>query len=217
MSENGTTKANHWAQSERAVLSDLLDQLGPDVPTLCEGWTARDLAGHLIVREGRPDAAMGIMVPALAGYEKKVRLKAQNKDWDAVINKIRTGPPRSSMMRATKVDGLANTIEFFVHVEDLRRAQPAWQERDLAPEFQAELWDKIKGFAPRLMKSSPVAIVLATPDGKRFQACQGPQTVTITGQPAELTLFAYGRSAVHVEFSGPDDAITAVQSCSFGI
>jgi uncharacterized protein (TIGR03085 family) len=194
-----------------------LDQLGPDVPTLCEGWTARDLAGHLIVREGRPDAAMGIMVPALAGYEKKVRLKAQSKDWKDVISKIRTGPPRSSMMRATKVDGLANTIEFFVHVEDLRRAQPDWQERDLAPEFQDQLWDKVKGFAPRLMKSSPVAIVFATPDGKRFQACQGSQTVTITGQPAELTLFAYGRSEVHVEFSGPAEAIAAVQSCSFGI
>ena len=209
--------SNRWAQLERQTIADLLTSRGPDAPTLCEGWTTRDLAGHLIIRESRPDAAMGIMVPALASYADKVRIKAQSGDWTQVVDKVRNGPPKSSMMRLSTVDGLANTIEFFVHVEDVRRAQDGWQPRELDDAFQAELWSKLKGFAPRLMKPSPVGIVLSTGDGKRMQGRQGPHTVTITGTPAELTLFAYGRKQVQVEFSGPEESIQAVKACSFGV
>src|SRR5690606_1471098 len=42
------------ASRERAALCDLLSRLGPDQPTLCEGWTTRDLAAHLLLRERRP-------------------------------------------------------------------------------------------------------------------------------------------------------------------
>ena len=56
------------ATAQRQALSDLFDRVGPDAPTLNEGWTTRDLAAHLATRDRRPDAAAGIMVPALAGY-----------------------------------------------------------------------------------------------------------------------------------------------------
>jgi len=36
---------------ERLELCDLLLELGPDAPTLCEGWTTADLAAHLVLRE----------------------------------------------------------------------------------------------------------------------------------------------------------------------
>ena len=36
---------------ERRELCDLFDELGPSVPTLLEGWTAHDLAAHLVLRE----------------------------------------------------------------------------------------------------------------------------------------------------------------------
>jgi hypothetical protein len=36
---------------ERLELCDLLGELGPSVPTLLEGWTAHDLAAHLVLRE----------------------------------------------------------------------------------------------------------------------------------------------------------------------
>ena len=55
------------AQSERLQLCDELDRLGPDAPTLCEGWDTRDLAAHLVIREGRPDLAVGTVVPFLSG------------------------------------------------------------------------------------------------------------------------------------------------------
>ena len=50
------------ADTERAALCDLLDQLGPDAPTLCTGWTTRDLATHLYVRDRNPRAWAGISV-----------------------------------------------------------------------------------------------------------------------------------------------------------
>ncbi|MGJ4074519.1 maleylpyruvate isomerase N-terminal domain-containing protein [Corynebacterium macclintockiae] len=48
------------SQSEREALANLLQQSGPDAPTLCEGWSTRDLAVHLVIREYRPDAAAGL-------------------------------------------------------------------------------------------------------------------------------------------------------------
>ena len=56
------------AARERAALVTTMRAVGPDAPTLCGEWTTRDLAAHLVLRERRPDAAPGILVPALAGY-----------------------------------------------------------------------------------------------------------------------------------------------------
>ena len=36
---------------ERLALCDLFDELGADAPTLLDGWTARDLAAHIVQRE----------------------------------------------------------------------------------------------------------------------------------------------------------------------
>ena len=44
-----------FAKRERLLLADLLEAEGPEAPTLCEGWSTRDLAAHLIVRERRPE------------------------------------------------------------------------------------------------------------------------------------------------------------------
>ena len=48
-----------YSREERRALCELLDETGPDAPTLCEGWTTGDLAAHLVLRERRPDAAAG--------------------------------------------------------------------------------------------------------------------------------------------------------------
>jgi uncharacterized protein (TIGR03085 family) len=208
---------NHWARAERSGLCDLFLEVGPDAPTLCEGWHARDLAAHLVVREGRIDAAAGITVPAFAGWTKKVQDKAAAAPWPQLVDKVRNGPPRTSMMRLEKVDGIANTLEFFIHHEDVRRAQPAWEPRQLDPRLDETLWARLGSFAPRLMKSSTVGIAFATPDGRRVTVKEGPDTVTVVGEVGELTLFAYGRKEVRVEFQGSDAGIAALKSGSFGI
>jgi hypothetical protein len=49
--------------AERAQLSDLLDELGPQAPTLLVPWTARDIAAHLVLRERDPVAGPGLVLP----------------------------------------------------------------------------------------------------------------------------------------------------------
>jgi hypothetical protein len=55
-----------WAlagQPEVLTVSDLLDELGPQAPTLLPPWAARDLAAHLVLREHDYLAARGLVVP----------------------------------------------------------------------------------------------------------------------------------------------------------
>ena len=58
--------------NERAEMCDLFASVGPDAPTLCEGWNTSDLLAHLLVRERRPDAAAGIAVPFLRKHAADV-------------------------------------------------------------------------------------------------------------------------------------------------
>lgn len=38
------------ATTERSAICDAFLAAGPDRPTLCAGWTTRDLLAHLLVR-----------------------------------------------------------------------------------------------------------------------------------------------------------------------
>ena len=61
------------AQRERSALIEIMRAVGPDAPTLCEGWTTRDLAAHLVVRERRPDALPGLMFAPLASHTARLQ------------------------------------------------------------------------------------------------------------------------------------------------
>src|SRR5699024_11776445 len=75
-----------FSQEERRQLADLFRQVGPDAPTLCEGWTTRDLAVHLVLRENRPDAAGGMFVPALKERLEKVTAEYEAKPFDELVD-----------------------------------------------------------------------------------------------------------------------------------
>src|SRR4029453_11831870 len=66
-------RVTDYARRERRELADLLLAVGPDAPPLCAGWTARDLAAHLVIRERRPDATVAGLIPPLAGRVAHVR------------------------------------------------------------------------------------------------------------------------------------------------
>ena len=46
---------------ERSELCDLFLAVGPEAPTLCDGWTTLDLAAHLVVREHDPRSGFAIL------------------------------------------------------------------------------------------------------------------------------------------------------------
>ncbi|MGC0377898.1 TIGR03085 family metal-binding protein [Streptomyces sp. SAI-229] len=196
------------AKRERLLLADLLETAGPEAPTLCEGWTARDLAAHVVVRERRPDAAGGMLVKQLAARLERVTAEFTAKPYEELIQLIRTGPPRFSPFSLKQVDELSNTVEFYVHTEDVRRARPDWTPRELDPVFQDALWSRLERSARLMGRGAPTGLVLRRPDGRTVVAHRGTPVVTVTGEPSELVLFAYGRQgAAKVELDGDEDAI----------
>ena|SRR5487761_61845 len=201
-----------YAQEERAALAALLDETGPDGPTLCEGWQTRDLVAHLVLRERRPDAAAGAMGGPLAGYTARVLRQYQDRySYPALIAMFQAGPPSLSLFAIPGADEAANTVEYFVHHEDVRRAVPGWTERELPDGLDGALWKRLNG-AKLFLRSAPTGIVLsrepAAGGGMRIVAKNATPSVTVTGSPAELTMWSMGRvSAAHVTLDGPEDAV----------
>ena len=202
-----------FAKRERLLLADLLETAGPDAPTLCEGWQTRDLAAHVVVRERRADAAGGIMIKQLAPRLERVMTEFTAKPYEELIQLIRTGPPRFSPFQLKQLDEASNTVEFYVHTEDVRRAQPEWTPRELDPVFQDALWSRLERMARLMGRTAPTGLVLRRPDGQTAVAHKGAPVVTVTGEPSELLLFAHGRQSVaKVELDGDENAIAKLQA-----
>ncbi|MGW7045640.1 TIGR03085 family metal-binding protein [Streptomyces avermitilis] len=197
------------AKRERLLLADLLEAEGPDAPTLCEGWNTRDLAAHVVVRERRADAAGGLLIKQLAPRLERVMTEFAAKPYEELIQLIRTGPPRFSPFALKQIDEASNTVEFYVHTEDVRRARPDWTPRALDPVFQDALWSRLERTARLMGRGAPTGLVLRRPDGQTVVAHKGTPVVTVTGEPSELLVFVCGRQNVaDVELDGEKEAIT---------
>ena len=203
------------AQRERAALVETMRVVGPEAPTLCGDWTTRDLAAHLVVREGRLDATPGIAVPFLAGYTEKVRRQAaESTDWEVLLDKVASGPPLYSPFKI--FDPVANMGEMFIHHEDVRRAQAGWEPRPLDDATVRALGRGLPIMARLTLAKAPARVTVRTPQGKDLVTVgRGPE-LTISGEPQELLLFAFGRNAVRVDFNGDDDVVAAVRAAKRG-
>jgi uncharacterized protein (TIGR03085 family) len=200
------------AQEERQTLCDLLVELGPEAPTLCAGWVTADLAAHLVVRERRPDSGPGLVWPPLAGHTDKVRRSARDRTpWEDLVATVRRGPP--FLLRP--FDGAMNTVEFFIHVEDVRRAQADWEPRSLSQEMADALWTRVGPGG--MAKKVAATIVLAAPGRPEKEGGTG-QRVVLTGDPGELTMFGAGRQgATSVEITGGAELAAQLRTASLGV
>jgi uncharacterized protein (TIGR03085 family) len=124
-----------------------------------------------------------------------------------------------SPTRVAAIDKLANTVEFFVHHEDVRRAGDTWTERELDDSLTSGLYSILTKMAKRLTKSSEAGIVLEPADGRdTIVAKAASPSVTVRGPVGELVLFVYGRQDhSKVELSGDDESVESVKNASFGI
>lgn len=208
----------NYARTERAELCDLLDRLGPDQPTLCTGWSTRDLAAHLILRERMPTVAPGIWLRPLSGRTARVQSELASRPFDQVIAMVRK-PPVWSMSGLGPVDRLVNTQEFFIHHEDVRRAQSDWEPRELPHEEAAQLWRQERlagGVVLRRLKTS--IDVVAPGFGEFHVGAAGTSPVKLVGAPGELAMFLSGRQAhSQVELTGPRELVDRVGGAKFGL
>lgn len=210
-------------QRERADLCDLFEDLGPDAPTLCGDWTTADLAAHLVVRERNPLAMPGILVGGRfeAMTEKAMASELEGHGYAGVVARVRSGPPLGPMA-IRPVGRLANTIEYVVHHEDVRRPAgrgPRPDDRLL----QDAVWGLLRRGA-RLLTApghlGPAGLTLERPGTEPVVAHRAGAdgTAVLTGDPLEVLLYLYGRQDVaDAVLDGDPAAVAAVEAASFGI
>jgi uncharacterized protein (TIGR03085 family) len=112
----------------------------------------------------------------------------------------------------------ANLMEYFIHHEDVRRAQPDWQPRDLPAKLHQALWQRLSVLRVMLRKVPAAVTLLAPGFGELTAGKGGAAQVRITGTPGELLLFCSGRQSVaRVEFDGPDEIVGRLRTASFSL
>jgi uncharacterized protein (TIGR03085 family) len=186
---------------------------------LCQGWTTTDLATHLVVRERKPVAALGLVLPGpfSAALARTMERTSAATSYDRLVALVRSGPP--ALLRP--FDAAMNLSEYFIHHEDVRRGggdTTPRPEADIAAVEEA-LWRSL-GRGSRLLTRSlgSTGLDLVHRDGRVAHARQGDPTATLTGRPGEIALYLSGReTAAHVELGGPPDAVSALSDARFGI
>ncbi|MGH3729964.1 MAG: TIGR03085 family metal-binding protein [Micromonosporaceae bacterium] len=206
-----------YAQAERTALAELMSEVGPEAPTLCGDWTTADLAAHLVVRDRRPDSGPGLLVPALASWTESVRRSALATGYPALVDKV-ARPPWWSPVSNPLVHESANLMEYFIHHEDVRRAWPDWEPRQLPEEEERLLWRRL-GALKFMLRRFPATVRLTAPRYGEVRAGRGGEdTVRVTGAPGELVLFCSGRQRVaRVELDGPEAVTARLRTANFGL
>ena len=209
------------SRTERAALCNAALEAGEEAPTLCGGWSVKDLVIHLLVRERDPLGAPGILVPQLERLADRSARRLADQDFTALVERVRGGPPRWSPMSLPPVDRTLNTLEYFVHHEDIRRAVPGWEPRELTDRENRALFKGIAVAGKGLVRSVGVPVEIQWPHGVRRHSAvlrRGEDPVVVTGEPAELTMFLYGREQhTGLSFEGPQDHVDGLLAGSRGL
>jgi len=206
---------------ERRALCDLFEELGADVPTLIAGWTAHDMAAHLVLRERDLMAGPCMVLPGpfqRFAERRRVRL-AQRREFGWLVARIRSGPP-PGFFRIGWVRSVPNVNEFFVHQEDVRRANGFGPRDTLTPALEAALWRNVRQgsrhLSRRLLQIGLQIEWAGTTE--RITVRKGEPTARLIGPPGELLLYLFGRQpAALVEVAGTAEGVATVARTHFGM
>ena len=200
----------------RAELAALLLEAGPDHPTLCAGWTTRDLAAHLMLREHRLSALPGIAIGPLARYTAGIQQCICDEPFTDVVATFAAGPSALSPFRVKAIGAAANIAEFSIHREDIRRAEPGWAPLQVPD--QDALWQRLAVMGRFTLRRSPVRILAVRSDGPgQREFGRGAEQIVMRGAPLELLLRLTGRTQADVEVFGSDRARDALSHAAIGL
>ena len=207
-----------YASHERALLADLLVQVGPNHLTLCEGWQTKELLIHLLLRERHPISSALRMVIGATGHFEQIRARYEALPWEAACGLLRSGPPATNLLAWPPFEAAFQTVEFYVHHEDVRRAEDHWEPRVLEAGFEADLWRRLKVMGRLLLRKVPLGVKAETPDGKASLLRPGTPEVVIRGPASEIVLYVFGRKRqARVSLEGEEWAKAILESTSLGI
>ncbi len=206
---NDTDRApsGDFTAASRDALVEALLSAGPGRPTLCEGWQTQHLAAHVVLREGSALVAGLVLKPLQSRLERRTRelgdSAAAPAAYQELVARIAAGPSAGRLTErlrhlpaVRRAAQAANLLEFYVHTEDVRRAQHRWAPRRLADGYADALFTELARTARLRYRAEDAGIVLARSNGQRVVARKpGPDgsSRTVSGPAGELVLHAFGR------------------------
>ena len=118
------------------------------------------------------------------------------------------------MMAIPSVDAQSNTIEYFIHHEDVRRGGEQWEPRELDAATTADLWERVSKAGKFFTRRSPVGVVVAPTDGPgagtELRIKDGDRSVTLRGPVGEIVMAIYGRVTRGLEIEGAQADVDGV-------
>jgi uncharacterized protein (TIGR03085 family) len=132
------------------------------------------------------------------------------KGFSALVARLRAGAPVVPW-RIPRIRNVLNGIEYFIHHEDVRRANGRGPRNDI-DDLDALAWRMTRFTGRRLARGiRPFGLELVRPDGAHHVFGSG-STAVLRGRPTELLLFVAGRrSTAQVTVEGEPDAVAAVE------
>ncbi len=204
-----------FARRERLALCDTALLAGPDAPTLCDPWDVKALVCHLLVRERKPVAQAGIAVAPLSGLTEHAMERVGRTDFGVLVERFRS--PWVVPFAVPGVEQLWNTLEFFVHHEDIRRAQPGWAPRPLPESDEQTLWSYLKVAGRGLAR--PAGVPLRMEWAEQSATLRGgDDPVVLRGAPSAIALVLQGRARVaDLTYDGPAEAVAQLRGADLGV
>ncbi|MCU1344398.1 MAG: hypothetical protein JWL70_664 [Acidimicrobiia bacterium] len=197
----------------RQAFADVCEQLGPEAPTLCEGWTTQDIMIHMNLIERRWDSwgaiALGRKSTKVKAFYDQLIERERARPWSDQLARIRSGPQRGPLASQWLRDRMMPR-EYLIHTEDIRRANGITAE--VSSDAQEVAWSRLPGLAKRMFTAPPpFGVEVIHPDGRVVTLAEGAPVAQLRGQPLEQLLYIFNRTAVStVEITGHPSAVAAV-------
>lgn len=194
-----------WHPWLREQLVDALRSVPPNAPTLCEGWQARHLAAHIVLREHAPWRLAGDGLNTLADDAR------DDAGYRRLVDQV-SQPPKRWSPHSWAGDSM-NVAEFYVHSEDVRRGGglEVVPPRDLPPGLIDALRGSLTSFSRLRLARCPVGVVLVDDTGRRLVVRDREPVAELHGSIPELVLRVFGRGAADTTFTGDPSAVARVR------
>jgi uncharacterized protein (TIGR03083 family) len=206
---------NPWPEihRQRLAVADLLDDLSADEwahPSLCAGWTVRDVAAHLTLQQMGPRELFDMLRHWRGGMHPTIadaaRRRAAARDPRRLVAEIRETAARRR--RNPGVTPLETLADLLVHAQDI--ALPLGRSHPVPPEAAAAVTRR--GLTMRMPPPLPGSRLMtglhlvATDISWSYGA--GPE---VRGPIADLMLIAAGRSVALPALTGPGAEILSTR------
>jgi uncharacterized protein (TIGR03083 family) len=190
---------------QRTRVADLLEGLSGQewsTPSLCDGWTVRDVAAHLTLAQMRPLAAVWGLIRARGSFDGMIRETAYRQArlpveaYSALLRGM-----VGSRRKAPGVTELEPLIDVLVHTQDI--ARPLGRTYPMPAPPAAAAADRVWSMGYPFRARRRFAGFAFTATDANWRAGAGPR---VEGPIGVILLTLTGRTAALAELTGPGAA-----------